>query len=706
MRTRLRRFRDEFERHVRPLRGPLDDLGKRLAAIRREPSLAALRPRVLGLSHRLDTLADKIADEQVYVLIFGPLKSGKSTLMNAIAGAYVSEVTTLPAYPCMVYVGHGSEPSCTITRYDGSAQRLRGLGELHEVLGRAHRELAERMRSVESGGQDFDPGAHMPGAVRRIDVRMPAPALGASGALLVDTPGLYSRMKFGYDQMTRDFRGAAASAVFVVKTDNLFLEQVFDEFADLLRLFSRIFLVVNLDGTKRDLEPDGTLRRSLEGSDPQQIIDAFESLAMSAELEQARAEGRLRIYPIDLLRAASRRLRGERRAEETDEQAGEAEGEEGDAPSLRAFDSFLADLAEYLNGDEHLVAFLGDALRQGGDLLDEAVGLGDEPPLAALEQRIREREEEVARCEALSAAAGRLEGYAWEEPFGRLREDVMRIVRERSAELRRRTGEWAEGALARWFESDASYASLVGDELRPALLACRDGVLEVATEVSRTVIASDVGGAIVRREVSEDIGRLGLSLTALCREALETVVSPSAGAEPVLELSPRVVPVKRSLVDWLLFRSRARVRQRLLGPDDAPSRPVPRRVKRRRLRRARVDLAEALRARLDLFYVETTSRVAAETFGAHVAAVCRDIRTRLAEARAWHREAARAAEAQLAELREVEASWRSLREAVGGARAALRRLAGEPVGAPDLAAAGPAADAVAALDALPPRRST
>ena len=34
-----------------------------------------------------------------YVMIFGPLKSGKSTLMNAIAAAYVSEVSSLPAYP-------------------------------------------------------------------------------------------------------------------------------------------------------------------------------------------------------------------------------------------------------------------------------------------------------------------------------------------------------------------------------------------------------------------------------------------------------------------------------------------------------------------------------------------------------------------------------------------------------------------------------
>ena len=92
-----------------------------------------------------------------------------------------------------------------------------------------------------------------PEAIKRIDVKAPAPDMEESGAVLVDTPGLYSRMKFGYDRMTRDFRNAAACAVFVVKTDNVFLEQVFNEFSELLDLFSRIFLVLNIDSTKVDV---------------------------------------------------------------------------------------------------------------------------------------------------------------------------------------------------------------------------------------------------------------------------------------------------------------------------------------------------------------------------------------------------------------------------------------------------------------------
>lgn len=112
-------------------------------------------------------------------------------------------------------------------------------------------------------------------------------------------------MKFGYDLMTREFRNSAASAIFVVKTDNLFLEQVFDEFTELIQLFSRIFLVVNIDSSKRDLGADGSIQPSLESRAPEEIVKAFESLVMRAPLRKAAEEGRLRIYPVDLLSAAS-----------------------------------------------------------------------------------------------------------------------------------------------------------------------------------------------------------------------------------------------------------------------------------------------------------------------------------------------------------------------------------------------------------------
>jgi hypothetical protein len=662
MKTLLRHFCTEFDRHVRPLLAPLGALSDALDRLPLESDLRPLAARTRGLEQQLESLARKIAEQQVYVIIFGPLKSGKSTLMNAIAGDYVSEVTTLPAYPCMVYVGHAEQAQYTIRAYDGRTHSCHDSASLRELLERAHRELASRVRSVIAAGEDFDPAIHLPGAARRIDVRTPAPALGGSGALLVDTPGLYSRMKFGYDQMTRDFRNTAASAIFVVKTDNLFLEQVFEEFGYLLRLFSRIFLVVNIDGSKQDLEPDGTLRPSIEGRDPQQIIEAFERLAMSTELEAARRNGRLGIYPIDLLQAASRRLRRTN---------GNESGRSDDV-----FERFLGDLSDHLNGSGHLARFLGDSLRQANVVLDDLESLGARSPLGDLDARIAALETERGRGAALVAAVQRLEDYNWEEALGGLHDEVLRVCRERSMPIRTRTLEQLEAVLAGWFERDSSFASLAGDESRPALLACRDSLIELARDVSRSILTSDAGGAGVRREVSEDCGRLDLPLLDTCRAALDRVPA-GAARPPALEISPDVLPVRRTLVDWLLFRSQAKVRRRLLGEDDAPTRTIPPRVKQKRLAPGRVELAEALRERFEGSFTETTARVAGDTFGAQAAAVCTEIRARLAAAKIDHRERLLAAETRLAGLSRVRESSRALAYAAVAAGAAVTRLAAD-----------------------------
>ena len=262
------------------------------------------------IHHRLESLVNKVAEQQAYLIIFGPLKSGKSTLMNAISAAYVSEVTSLPAYPCLVHVKHGEDYSFVATRYSGEKLKFSDNASLQFLIKQSHETLATRLREVEEMGEKFDPGVHYPDAIRRVDVAVPTRNLRDSLTVMVDTPGLYTRMKFGYDLMTREFRNSAACAVFVVKTDNLFLEQVFEEFNQLLDLFSRIFLVVNIDTNKRDLDPDGSLKPSLESKSPGEVIRAFESLVMSAPLRRAQQEGRLKIYPIDLLNSAAVAMKG------------------------------------------------------------------------------------------------------------------------------------------------------------------------------------------------------------------------------------------------------------------------------------------------------------------------------------------------------------------------------------------------------------
>lgn len=616
MKTILSQFCEDFDGRVRPLLEPLDGFADRVRDLPADSPLSNLLPELVDLRHQLRTLVDKVAEQQAYVIIFGPLKSGKSTLMNALAAAYVSEVTTLPAYPCMVYVANGKEEQFTVTRYDGSLESFDDLESMRSLMETAHGELAGSIREVEGHGEVFDPATHMPRALRRVDVRMPAEPLAESGAVLVDTPGLYSRMKFGYDLMTREFRDSAASAIFVVKTDNLFLEQVFNEFSDLLRLFSRIFLIVNLDGTKQDLQPGGDLGPSLERRDPQRIIDAFESLAMNAELKSAWDEGRLRIYPIDLLQAASQRLRG---ADET----------EADEPSLAPFGEFTNDLTHYLNSTEYLTAFLGDSLRQADYLVESLHGVCDSEPVHEMAQGLKKWDAEHERAETLLASVHRLQEFPWDETLARMREDVVQITRERTGELRREIAEAAESALARWYDGDRSYASLVEEDLAGVLGTCRDAMIDKAREVSSTVLSSDVASAMVRRDADDDLARVGLSVSAIARQLEGTVRSAAEDRSVIPEIPTRVIPVRRRLLDWLLLRSPAAVRRAVFGPDDAPTKPIPRIVKQRRLGAARVALGEAIRTRIDIFFAESLKRVTGEVFGAHVAAICRQVEERL-----------------------------------------------------------------------------
>ncbi len=406
MRTLLSQFCEEFEGVVRPLQGPLGRSAQVLSGVDPDLPGPALRAQLADLGHQMQVLADKVAEQQAYVLIFGPLKSGKSTLMNGLSGAYVSEVTSLPAYPCMVYVSHAEKREFVVQDYRSSKKSFADPAALRMHIARAHTDLADRIREAETAGEAFDPSIDFTAAIRRVDVKVPAKDLAESGAVLVDTPGLYSRMKFGYDRMTRDFRNVAACAIFVVKSDNLFLEQVFQEFTELLELFNRIFLVVNLDTTKRDLSPDGKLVPSLEQEDPLRIIEAFENLAMSAPLKAAADEGRLRIYPVDLLGAAAGRLQSNQGILRSD-QALESASAEDEFHGRSNFDAFQNDLTEYLNSTDYLVSFLGDSLRRATTLLTETQDACENGP--------------SPRCDARatpSSATGPRSVGAWPPPSG------------------------------------------------------------------------------------------------------------------------------------------------------------------------------------------------------------------------------------------------------------------------------------------------
>ena len=109
MKTRISSFCDEYG----SILDPVDEhLLEAIGCVEREGREDVLQIPLMQLAdarHRFTSLIEKIEHQQAYLIIFGPLKSGKSTLMNAISGTYVSEVSSMPAYPCLVYASHGSD---------------------------------------------------------------------------------------------------------------------------------------------------------------------------------------------------------------------------------------------------------------------------------------------------------------------------------------------------------------------------------------------------------------------------------------------------------------------------------------------------------------------------------------------------------------------------------------------------------------------
>lgn len=542
----LERAAAQFESGGDGLRGPLSTLN--------------------DLRARLRSLTDKLESQQAYLLIFGPLKSGKSTLMNATSGAYVSEVTSLPGYPCLVFVQDSDSARYSVTRYNGRESIFANGIELKEVIEEAHQVLAVRIRGAEERGESFDPRKDFPEAIRRVDIKLSVPALGESAMVLVDTPGLYSRMNFGYDMLTREFRDSAACAVFVVKTDNLFLEQVFAEFNQLMGLFSRIFIVVNVDASKRDLAPDGSLRPSAESENPGRVVEAFKTLSMTGALRAAYDEGRVRIHAVDLLSAASSVLSG---------------AEDG-AARRPAFDAFQRDLLEYLNSSDYTREFIRDGLRQGRTLCGEMQATLASREVADLRTRQEALGEEIRALNVRIAATDRLLGADWLMFSQRLRTEHQHgtetATTARTAQLR----EEIRGSFTRWMAGNDSLVALPHLHWNPALTdAARSLAEENRARLERLAGAANAGLELPA-DILADLQAAGFSPRECGQRALASTRAEDDFAPYKMTLDAEAIPVRKTFADWLLFRGRATVRARLFGAEG--SREITPIEKEKRLR--------------------------------------------------------------------------------------------------------------------------
>ncbi|NOT31416.1 MAG: hypothetical protein HOP15_13295, partial [Planctomycetes bacterium] len=144
--SELALFAQEFRRVLAPL---LVELGRAHECLRsgagpKDVSLdvAELRDALASLSGELAELVARVERERATVLVFGPPKSGKSTLLDALAGTRVGEASILPGYPCVLRASHAREESAELQRFDGALESASDPAGLRLVLQRAHSELA------------------------------------------------------------------------------------------------------------------------------------------------------------------------------------------------------------------------------------------------------------------------------------------------------------------------------------------------------------------------------------------------------------------------------------------------------------------------------------------------------------------------------------------------------------------------------------
>lgn len=574
MKTEIRDFCSSLAKTLNPFRQTID---RALPDLFRAGEEFDLNDLVNGLKDDREELAkvlEQVESEEAYLLIFGPLKSGKSTLMNAISGSYVSEVSSLPAYPCLVYVRHSDTPTFSLSRFDGTTTSYPDNSTLQQVVRDSHTDLAKAIKRTEDAGETFDPETHHPEAIRRVDIGLTATELDQGAAVLVDTPGLYAKMKFGYDRMTREFRDRAACALFVVKADNLFLEPVFDEFNELLSNFSRIFLVVNIDHSKKDLEPDGRLRPSLESTDPDQIVEAFRSLAINTTIRKAFEEGRLQVYPIDLLHSAQKILSKDKPS------TGEADG----GPGHERFQALNDDLEAYLNGSDYVGEFKADTLRridraEGG--LETRLGAASSERFKELKQAVEAR---LTQAEEKIAAVDILREIDWNNAFSEAMDEHDAVLKNDTGRyLDRLTGRVSE-VIDAWFESDESLLQLEKDRLEPLFERETETIMGDSRQRMKTLLSAPNAGA---RFSPDEVGALlclDIDLNSSLGGELSTIeAGTSAHGETSVKIPPNNIPVKRVFADFLMLRSKGRVRKSVFGKADAPAKRIPVAVKEKRI---------------------------------------------------------------------------------------------------------------------------